>query len=253
MAFLWRGYQALIKAHPLRVNMATSGTVMLAADAVAQHIEAPDQPLDRIRSSTMTTWNSLVFAPCFFYWFGFLDRCFPGTSLRMVTRKVIVNQVRRGAAHGGQRQEHSLFSPRSPLRPLPPPAYYCCHYYAPRQLLITVPINSAFLSYSVMVDAALRAALNEPAGSEPLDIAAAADEIVLRCTQDLGAIFERSACIWTPVNTLNFLFCPPHLRVLPTIVTSCAWNTYLSLTAHHETTPALPHPESHAFTRSSEA
>ena len=119
MVFLWRWYQTLIKAHPLRVNMATSGAVMLAADAVAQHIEAPDQPLDRIRSSTMMTWNLLVFAPCFYYWFGFLDRCFPGTTLRMVMRKVIVNQVRREAAHGGRRQafiiQPALTPPPVPL------------------------------------------------------------------------------------------------------------------------------------------
>ena len=197
MMFLWRRYQTLLKAHPLRVNMATSGTVMLCADAAAQRIESEGSGEsvvhDHFRSTTMVTWNTFVFAPCFYYWFGFLDRCFPGTAVRNVALKVLVNQ-----------------------------------------LLITVPINSAFLGYSVSVDALLRSA----AGGHSWDGAAARSEVLQRCTEDLGEIFQRSACIWTPVNAANFMFVPQHLRVLPTILTSCAWNTYLSLTAHHETTSA---------------
>jgi hypothetical protein len=37
-----------------------------------------------------------------------------------------------------------------------------------------------------------------------------------------------------PLNFLNFLLVPPHLRVLPSIFGSVAWNTFLSLTMHRD-------------------
>ena len=96
----WQRYQACIHAAPLRTNMVTAGCVMLFGDALAQWIErerkceqAQDASRDGdafngFRWATMASWNATVFSPVFFYWFGFLDRRFPGAGLRNVAAKV---------------------------------------------------------------------------------------------------------------------------------------------------------------------
>jgi protein Mpv17 len=200
---MWLRYQALMKSRPLLINMATAGGVMLIADTGAQYIEGTDAPqahvrspaIDTTRSFVMTTWNAFIFSPTFFFWFGFLDRCFPGASPANVAKKVLVNQV-----------------------------------------LITIPINAGALGYSVAAENALHATI----GGRKWDMERVASEISTRWNGDLQRLFVGSACIWIPVNTLNFLFVPPHLRVLPTILVSCVWNTFLSLTAHRTQERAAP-------------
>ena len=155
-------------------------------DGVLQHVQL-HHGFDGVRSAVMTSWNSLVFAPAFFFWFRRLERAFPGNSRRAVLQKVITNQVAMNA-----------------------------------------PITALALAYAVTTEAALRATQ----GQREWNAAEVREEVERRWSLSLGVALLASAAVWVPVNLLNFSFVPPHMRVLPTIVTSCVWNTYLSLKAH---------------------
>ena len=91
-------------------------------------------------------------------------------------------------------------------------------------------IPAAFGAYSVAVEQGIRAA----AGEGEWDATTVQRVIAARWNTDLGMLFLSSAAWWLPVNTLNFLFVPTHLRVLPTIFGAMVWNTFFSLTAHRE-------------------
>ena len=96
------------------------------------------------------------------------------------------------------------------------------------QIAMNAPITALALAYAVSLEAGLRAVLQQKTWHAD-EVRA---EVGRRWSESLGVALLASACLWVPVNLLNFSFVPPQLRVLPTILTSCAWNTYLSLKAH---------------------
>ena len=65
---------------------------MFMGDCAAQKLEG-SEVIDPVRNAVMVSWNSLVFAPVFYYWFGMLDRTWPGVGARNVALKVVTNQV----------------------------------------------------------------------------------------------------------------------------------------------------------------
>ena len=96
---LWKAYYALMVRAPLLTNMCTSGVCMFTGDTTAQWVE-----LNR-SNKTMTFenwkptrtliavgWNSLLFTPLFAIWFRHLDKWFPGTAVKTVMKKVVLNQ-----------------------------------------------------------------------------------------------------------------------------------------------------------------
>jgi hypothetical protein len=291
---------------------------------------------DVCRSVTMTSWNSLVFAPFFLVWFRFLDRSF-GSSVRGCITKVLVNQMvrrwRRRAWSAGRRRPWGLrWGVRIHVDVLIDLFLSLTRSLAPScPQIVTIPLNVGAVTYSVSMEvrvaggrrvslfdlvpyrgwncmsvqwsrtaalapalsvfdlcgaimtpqqAALRAALpltpssspkaaaaatpveehdkerktpraassssttatsssstsssslSSPLVRVPLSLPAVQSELEQRLSLDVYALFRGSVLFWVPVNLLNFLLVPPHLRVLPTIVASTAWNTYLSLTTH---------------------
>ena len=130
-----------------------------------------------------------------------LDRRFPGATMAAAAKKVLINQV-----------------------------------------VITVPINGGFLAYTTFVEGLLAARptgdnVNDGGGGggvaleDTLDLCRA--RVKAQLVEDLPHVFKRSCMWWLPVNSLNFLFVPPDMRVLPTIFASVLWSAYISLTAHH--------------------
>ena len=98
------------------------------------------------------------------------------------------------------------------------------------QIAMNAPITALALAYAVSLEAGLRAML----GQQRWQTEHVRAEVGRRWSESLGVALLASACLWVPVNLLNFSLVPPHLRVVPTILTSCAWNTYLSLKAHED-------------------
>eukprot|EP00040_Diaphanoeca_grandis_P000538 m.15728 g.15728 ORF g.15728 m.15728 type:complete len:264 (-) comp10717_c0_seq1:64-855(-) len=254
---MWTAYQRASKYAPLKTNMLTAAGVMFIGDGIAQVYETtsrtslPSTPvrtrqtshagltesqslpscntnditdtngfkLDLVRSTVAMTWNACVFSPTFYYWFRFLDGKFAGTALKSVAAKVLINQ-----------------------------------------LVIPLPLSAGFIAFSATFEPVMRHVFNQnsrhgsqqtpkthdeltnresaTARSTPERLADhwqdVSDEVYTRLYSDLGTVFTGSCALWIPVNTLNFLLVPAHLRVLPSILVSVGWMTYLSLTAHHK-------------------
>ena len=68
--------------------------------------------------------------------------------------------------------------------------------------------------------------------TSPFEMERVKNEIIERVDVDLFKLFCSSACFWTPINFINFKFCPLQYRVIPTIVGGVIWNAYLSFTIH---------------------
>jgi len=92
MRLAWKTYSKWMGKQPLKTSMATSATVMVCGDLLAQRMEKRRE-FDWRRNLVVGSWNGLVFSPVFFLWFRFLDRWFPKTTFRHALAKVAVNQL----------------------------------------------------------------------------------------------------------------------------------------------------------------
>ena len=91
------------------------------------------------------------------------------------------------------------------------------------QLVVPIPTNAGFLTFSTMVE--------DISGGGSLGNAW--DHTRQKLDNSLLDLVMGSMLWWSSVNLINFAVVPPQYRVLPTIFAGCAWNTYLSLMAHH--------------------
>jgi hypothetical protein len=89
-------------------------------------------------------------------------------------------------------------------------------------------INCMAIGYSVASENYFRSTVS----GEAFDATAVLDETTIRCKKEVWNVVRDSSIVWIPVNFLNFMYCPAHLRVLPSIFTSLAWNTILSTKIH---------------------
>ena len=100
-------------------------------------------------------------------------------------------------------------------------------------------LSVGFLAYSTAIENALAGGDAAVEHCDPADPTTVGD-IRYKVENTLLDLVMGSAMWWTTVNILNFSLVPPQYRVLPTILGSVAWNTYLSLVAH-KAVPGQPH------------
>ena len=81
-------YATASTRRPLLTNSVVGGTVFFVGDGA---IQAASGERDGGRLLVATAWNGLFAAPFFAVWFRQLDRMLPGTTLRAVATKVVVN------------------------------------------------------------------------------------------------------------------------------------------------------------------
>ena len=189
---MWQSYQRLIKQKPLLTASATGWIVMFFGDLIAQTIQI-NTNLELVEYDFRRTF-------CMGSWSGAIMAPTFLLWFKKLDRIFPGNSLRSAT-----------------LKVLS------------NHIVIAVPFNALALAYTVTSENLLAFALDE---NVSFDMKKNVNEIEHRCKSDLLKLFIASSVVWIPVNMCNFLFCPPHLRVLPTIFTSLAWNTFLSHTAH---------------------
>lgn len=102
------------------------------------------------------------------------------------------------------------------------------------QVVITSVNLTSYLGWCTYVEAYLAGATNWAA------VTAAG---LGQARRELPRMIGNSFLLWVPVNTLNFAFVPPHLKVPYSSAVSVLWGGYLSFVAHRDV-PAQPHSES---------
>ena len=60
--------------------------------------------------------------------------------------------------------------------------------------------------------------------------------ILLKYKNDLLETLVKSACLWIPFTTVNFLLVPANFRVVATSFIAVGWNCILSLIQHRDVT-----------------
>jgi len=90
MAFLLRGFTALQRASPSLASLSTGMVVMGTGDALVQ--VAGNGSLDIGRSAVSSVYSGMT-SPGIYHWWKALDATWPGSALRSVCRKVLVNQA----------------------------------------------------------------------------------------------------------------------------------------------------------------
>mmetsp|Transcript_4319 Transcript_4319/g.12786 ORF Transcript_4319/g.12786 Transcript_4319/m.12786 type:complete len:180 (-) Transcript_4319:24-563(-) len=84
-------YARLHAASPKAVNFGVGTGVMAVGDAAVQ-VGVEDRELDSRRVAVCSSFNGLVSVPLA-AWYGFLDRRIPGTALRPMVPKALINQA----------------------------------------------------------------------------------------------------------------------------------------------------------------
>jgi len=92
------------------------------------------------------------------------------------------------------------------------------------QIVAPVPQNAGYMAF---------ASTFEAVAQNRFDRQAVAAEISSKLRHNLVPVIMSSALFWIPVNTLNFAFCPPQYRILPSIIGGCLWGWYISYKQHH--------------------
>ena len=84
-------YVRASKAYPSSVQLTTGAAVMSIGDAATQ-LAVERHSLDMKRNATAAVFNGGV-SPALFHWYGFLDRVWPGSSVRQLVPKLLMNQM----------------------------------------------------------------------------------------------------------------------------------------------------------------
>jgi protein Mpv17 len=93
MSFLWSKYNKLLEAQPLLTKALTSLTGFSLGDALAQNFIEPDKPYDLMRTIRLGSFGFLVHGTTGHYFYGMLDSKMPGTAVRTVASKVLIDQT----------------------------------------------------------------------------------------------------------------------------------------------------------------
>ena len=192
---MWQTYQRLIKQKPLLTSSITGASVMAVGDLIAQNI--------KIKTSRENEENYFDYRRtfCMSVWSGVIMAPTFLLWFKKLDKWFPGNSVRSAMLK-----------------------------VVTNHAAVAVPFNAVALAYTVTSENLLSYVL-DGVSFDKFDIYT---EIKYRCETDLFKLFLASSSVWIPVNILNFLFVPSHLRVLPTIFTSLAWNTFLSHTAHED-------------------
>ena len=87
-----KAYLAASQARPSTVQFATGAVVMAVGDAFTQAAVERRQTPDVKRNATAAVFNGGV-SPVLYWWYGLLDRTWPGSTLRMLAPKLLCNQI----------------------------------------------------------------------------------------------------------------------------------------------------------------
>jgi hypothetical protein len=252
---MWAAYSRALKAAPVRTNLFTATVVTGAGDALAQtlaatwhaqaaagddsldsaRLTAPPPPpvvIDLQRVATVTAYWGAT-APVLFGWFRWLDVKFPtgapsGARSPVPTAKGLATLAKKLLVH---------------------------------QWAFVPVLNGVFFAYLVLVDHTLRQQRGADAGSS----AAADPHIIIMAhmaaqqrqdgitlsrikRQQNNTVLQRrlweevpprlweaqktSVVVWGMAHTFNFLFLPPHTRVLFNSGVGVFWSAYLSIVGH---------------------
>jgi len=83
------------------------------------------------------------------------------------------------------------------------------------QIISPLPINAGYMAFSSTFEAVAR--------PEPVSPSQVQAEISYKIRHNLLTVVLGSALFWIPMNTLNFAFCPPQYRILPSIFGGVIW------------------------------
>lgn len=192
---MFRRYNELLKKHPFRTNMVTTGILFGTGDAVAQHFfphQVPDDP-DYVshynfqRTLRACIYGSVFFAPCAVMWYG----------RKLPTIKNPFMSAARRAKMLPKREELGDVVFRVALDQLFVPG------------LIWIPM------YNIVMSAL---ALHE----HPLDVA------IAKLEKNWWNVLKASWTVWPVFQLFSFIFVPVHLRVLASNFWSIGWNCFLS-------------------------
>jgi hypothetical protein len=203
---MWQSYQRLIKQKPLLTASATGWIVMFFGDLIAQTIQS--------KSGINNNQSGMEGRKRNLEWVEYDFRrtfCMGSWSGAIMAPTFLLWFKKLDRIFPGNSLRSATLKVLS------------------NHIVVAVPFNALALAYTVTSENLLAFALDE---NVPFDMVKNINEIEHRCKSDLLKLFIASSAVWIPVNMCNFLFCPPHLRVLPTIFTSLVWNTFLSHTAH---------------------
>mmetsp|Transcript_37306 Transcript_37306/g.120503 ORF Transcript_37306/g.120503 Transcript_37306/m.120503 type:complete len:194 (-) Transcript_37306:62-643(-) len=92
MASLLARYLRASQSRPVAVQFATGALVMAAGDATTQAAIERQVLFDPQRNATAAVFNGGV-SPALYKWYGLLDRVWPGSALRQLTPKLLLNQA----------------------------------------------------------------------------------------------------------------------------------------------------------------
>ena len=89
----WRGYCSLLHSRPLPTKMATSGIVYCASANIHQHYAPPPEGTAVQRIVGTAALGSFFHAPFTHWWFGVIERAWPGAAPVRVLTKVAVDMT----------------------------------------------------------------------------------------------------------------------------------------------------------------
>ena len=92
MASLLARYLRASQSRPVAVQFATGALVMAAGDATTQAAVERQALFDTQRNATAAVFNGGV-SPALYKWYGLLDRVWPGSALRQLAPKLLLNQA----------------------------------------------------------------------------------------------------------------------------------------------------------------
>jgi hypothetical protein len=109
--------------------------------------------------------------------------------------------------------------------------YGVTRHVVPKKVLIntliaTPPVNFCYLTFSTLVEGIFHG----------IDMNESIKVAQKRIQENIHTIILTSFMFWILVNSINFLFVPPQLRVLPSVFGGVLWSSYLSHAGHADTT-----------------
>ena len=185
----WSAYRASLASRPFTTNVLTAVGTMFAGDSIAQCVE--------LRRGNHTYSPLRTAVAC--VWNGLIFTPTFHVWFRYLDR------IFPGAAVGPSLKKVLV-----------------------NQIVLSVPINAAFLSYTAVVERAVVSG-GDSGGDNSVPLVS---KVRGQLVEKLPDIFYYSCVLWLPVNFANFMFVAPPFRVLPTIAASVVWTTFLSLSAH---------------------
>ena len=89
----WRTYCAILERRPLPTKMVTSGTIFFLSANIHHYIDEPPEGTALRRVVGTAAMGTFMHAPVGHWWFGFIERMFPGMHPVRVVAKVFLDQT----------------------------------------------------------------------------------------------------------------------------------------------------------------